>query len=244
MQDPREIAPDTSPQLTSDLLENISQLLDVLRRVGAGESVERLDLHYPETHPVGALTLSLNEMIASLGEARAKSEQYSRELQEQIAAIEAQEAAIAELSTPILEVWEGVLCMPIVGIVDSVRTAEMARTLLNTIVQAKATLVLLDITGIQVMDTRVVDHFLRMARSIRLLGSRCVLSGVHPNVSQTIVHMGLDLTGIETRRSMRDALRYFVGARVARQPAEVDSGHALPVEPESPTPANSVAVND
>jgi rsbT co-antagonist protein RsbR len=200
-------------QLQSDLLENISQLLDVLQRVGRGEVVERLDLPYPETHPLGALTCSLNEMISSLADARSRSDSYSRELQDKISAIQAQDAAIAELSVPILEVWEGVLCMPIVGIVDSVRTAEMARTLLNTIVQSKAHLALLDITGIQVMDTRVVDHFLRMARAVRLLGARCVLSGVHPNVSQTIVHMGLDLRGIETHRSMRDALRHFVARR-------------------------------
>lgn len=246
MRESEGAAPAAVPQLTSDLLENISQLLDVLRRVGAGDAVETLELRYPETHPVGALTTSLNEMIASLAEARAKSERYSRELHEQIAAIEAQEAAIAELSTPILEVWEGVLCMPIVGIVDSIRTADMARTLLNTIVQTKASLVLIDITGIQVMDTRVVDHFLRMARSIRLLGSRCVLSGVHPNVSQTIVHMGLDLTGIETHRSMRDALRHFVGVRAVQSAAEVEGRQAVPAntQAEAKVPDSSTAVND
>jgi rsbT co-antagonist protein RsbR len=241
-----EGSPTPSHRLASDLLANISQLLDVLLRVGAGEAVERLELRYPETHPVGALTASLNEMIAALGEARAQSDQYSRELQEKIAAIEEQEAAIAELSTPILEVWEGVLCMPIVGIVDSARTADMARTLLNTIVQTKAKLALLDITGIQVMDTRVVDHFLRMARAIRLLGARCVLSGVHPNVSQTIVHMGLDLSGVETHRSMRDALRHFVGGRVAPSGGGGERKQALPttVQANGPTPEDSIAVND
>lgn len=202
----------SGPRLESDLLANISQILQVLLRVGAGESVEKMELHYPETHPVGALTSTLNEMLESLSEARNQSERYSRELRDKLSAIQAQEAAIAELQTPIMEVWEGVLCMPIVGIIDSVRTADMARTLLQTIVQTKARLALIDITGIQVMDTRAVDHFLRMARAVRLLGARAVLSGVHPNVSQTIVHMGLDLRGIETHRSMRDALRHFVSA--------------------------------
>jgi rsbT co-antagonist protein RsbR len=204
-------APAAGPK--SDLIENIEEFLAVLLRVGAGETVPALALRFPETHPVGALTASLNDILASLGAARARSERYSRELQEKIAAIEAQELALAELSTPILEVWEGVLCMPIVGIVDSARTADMARTLLNTIIQTKASLALLDITGIQVMDTRVVDHFLRMARAVRLLGARCLLSGVHPNVSQTIVHMGMDLSGIETHRSMREALQHIVALR-------------------------------
>jgi rsbT co-antagonist protein RsbR len=207
--------PDRGLLLESDLVASISQLLAVLLRVGAGETVAELPLTYPETHPVGALTSTLNEMLASLKAARAQSERYSRELHDKIGAIEAQDAAIAELSTPILEVWDGVLCLPIVGIVDSARTSNMARTLLSTIVQTKARLALIDITGIQVMDTRAVDHFLRMARAVRLLGARCVLSGVHPNVSQTIVHMGMDLRGIETHRSMRDALRQFVG--VARE---------------------------
>jgi rsbT co-antagonist protein RsbR len=221
-------------QLRSDLLANISHLLGVLGRVGAGESVEKLELRYPETHPVGALTATLNEMIASLTQAREQTARYSLELKDKLTAIEAQEAAIAELQTPILEVWDGVLCMPIVGIVDSARTADMARTLLSMIVQTKARLALIDVTGIQVMDTRAVDHFLRMARAVRLLGSRCVLSGVHPNVSQTIVHMGLDLKGVETHRSMRDALRHFVGAGSAKY----DQPHE-PAGP-GPAPANEV----
>jgi rsbT co-antagonist protein RsbR len=206
-----------APRLESDLLENINQLLDVLVRVGAGESVGSLPSKYPDSHPVGALTMSLNEIIGSLAEARRRSEDYSRDLQSKIAAIQAQEAAIAELSTPILEVWHKVLCMPIVGIVDGSRTEDMARTLLSTIVETKATVAVIDITGIQTMDTRAVDHFLRMARAIRLLGARCILSGVHPNISQTIVHMGMDLKGIETHRSLRDALGQFVVvARAAR----------------------------
>lgn len=227
--------------LQSELVASISQILKVLLRVGAGETVEPLEASYPDTHPVGALVASLNEMIAALAEARARSAGYSRELQERIAAIGAQQAAIAELATPILEVWSGVLCMPIVGLVDSARTADMARTLLNTVVQRKARLVLLDITGIDVMDTRVVDHFLRMARAIRLLGARCVLSGVHPNVSQTIVHMGLDLTGIETHRSIREALRHLLGARAQPKVGRVERARALraDAQPASPTPQNS-----
>jgi rsbT co-antagonist protein RsbR len=230
----------SGPQLESDLLANISQILHVLLRVGAGESVEKLELHYPETHPVGALTSTLNEMLSSLSEARSESERCSRELHDKLNAIEAQAAAIAELQTPIMEVWDGVLCMPIVGIMDSIRTADMARKLLQTIVQTKARLALIDITGIQVMDTRAVDHFLRMARAVRLLGARAVLSGVHPNISQTIVHMGMDLRGIETHRSMRDALRHFVSAD-----PEARLKHALPAaaEAEAKSTEQSLAVS-
>jgi rsbT co-antagonist protein RsbR len=241
---PADSASDTVASLRSDLVASISHLLDVLLRVGSGESVERLDSKYPEHHPVGALTSTLNEMLSSLAEARAKSALYSRELQDKLAAIQAQEAAIAELQTPILEVWEGVLCMPIVGVVDSHRTADMARTLLSTIVHTKARLALIDITGIHVMDTRSVDHFLRMARAVRLLGARCVLSGVHPNVSQTIVHMGLDLRGVETHRSMRDALRHFVGRAESSTADRNDRKAPLPApEAESHSAEVPTAVN-
>ena len=232
--------------LKSDLLANISQLLTVIERVGSGETVQALQSNYAEAHPVGALTSSLNEIIASLSEARLRSQSYSRELQEKIAAIEVQDAAIAELSTPILEVWEGVLCMPIVGIMDSARTAEMARTLLYTIVQTKVSLALLDITGIQIMDTRAVDHFLRMARAIRLLGARCVLSGVHPNVSQTMVHMGMDLRGIETHRSIREALRHLVDSRTVTLKSRGRGlrAPAVQAQSENPLPENSAVVDE
>ena len=105
----------------------------------------------------------------------------------------------------------------------------MTEALLSAIVEKKADCAIIDITGIQVMDTRVVDHFLRMARAVRLMGARCVLSGVHPNVSQTIVHMGLDLRGIETHRSMRDALSAFVGLRSREAPADTASTQAQQV---------------
>jgi len=203
-------SPDGVPKIESELEASISVLLDVVERVGRGELLEQLECRFPETHPVGALTASLNTMIEALAEARARSETHSRDLQEKLDAIDRQQVAIQELSTPVLQVWEGIVCMPIVGLVDSGRTSEMARALLSAIVDTKARYALIDITGIHVMDTRVVDHFIRMARAVRLLGARCALSGVHPNVSRTIVHMGLDLKGIETHRSMREALRYFV----------------------------------
>lgn len=215
-----------APGLASELLANLAQLLEVLQRVGAGEVVTSLELRYPETHPVGALTASLNEMIVSLAAARSRSEVYSQELREKIQAVQAQEAAIAELTTPILEVWRGVLCMPIVGIMDSARASDMARTLLETIVRSKSSLVILDVTGIHVMDTRAVDHFLRTARAVRLLGARCVLSGVHPNISQTIVHMGLDLTGVETHRTLRDALRALLGTKQTKRESRLEKAPA------------------
>jgi rsbT co-antagonist protein RsbR len=203
--------PSAPPQsLEGDLMSSIGEILDVLRAVARGELQHRLVPKYEDTHPVGALALSVNVMVDALAEAKSRSASYQEELKDKILAIERQQVAIAELSTPIIEVWKGVLCVPVIGILDSARTSEMTSSLLSMIVQKQARCALVDITGIEAMDTRAVDHFLRMARAVRLLGAKCILSGVHPNISQTIVHMGIDLHGLETHRTMRDALRQYV----------------------------------
>ena len=121
-----------------------------------------------------------------------------------------QQAAIRELSTPIIEVWAGVLCLPVVGIVDSQRSAEMTETLLETIVAKQARMAIVDITGIDVMDTKTADHFIKMARAVRLLGAECIVSGINPGIAQTLTHIGVDLTGVRTLRSLRDALQLYL----------------------------------
>jgi rsbT co-antagonist protein RsbR len=193
-----------------ELLASLDGLLSVLRAIAAGDLTPHLEVPYPDSHPVGALALSINEMVSALREAQARSANYSQELKEKIETIERQHAAIQELSMPIIEIWTGVLCVPIIGVLDSSRAAEMTGTLLNAIVEKRAPLAILDITGIDVMDTRTADHFIRMARSVRLLGARCALSGVRPNIARMIVQMGIDLSGIDSYRSMREALRSYV----------------------------------
>jgi rsbT co-antagonist protein RsbR len=205
-----DMQPAVEGTTSAELFASLDGLRSVIRAVAAGETSRLLEIQFPESHPVGALTLSINAMMEALDESRKHSESYSRELSEKIDTIERQQAAIRELSTPIIEVWPGVLCAPIIGVLDSVRATEMTRTLLATIVQKKTPLVIIDVTGIDVMDTRASDNFVRMARSVRLLGAKCVLSGVHPNIARTIVHLGIDLSGIESYRSMRDALYRYV----------------------------------
>ena len=121
-----------------------------------------------------------------------------------------QQAAIRELSTPIIEVWAGVLCLPVVGIVDSQRSAEMTETLLETIVAKQARTAIVDITGIDVMDTKTADHFIKMAKAVRLLGADCIISGINPGIAQTLTHIGVDLTGVRTMRNLRDALQFHL----------------------------------
>ena len=152
----------------------------------------------------------LGEAKAELNRTLAQQEAINRELEAKLETIEMQQAAIRELSTPIIEVWAGVLCLPVVGIVDSQRSAEMTETLLETIVEKQARMAIVDITGIDVMDTKTADHFIKMARAVRLLGAECIVSGINPGIAQTLTHIGVDLTGVRTLRSLRDALQLYL----------------------------------
>ncbi|MEZ4262132.1 MAG: STAS domain-containing protein [Polyangiaceae bacterium] len=199
-----------SNDLATDMLERIADILLAVADVGSGDYTTRLKTDLPEDHPLATLYEGINQMIASLGDEQQRATAYRAELEEKLATIELQRAAIRELSTPIIEVWEGVLCLPVVGVLDSSRSAEMTEALLTAIVEKKARCAIIDITGIQVMDTGTADHFLRMARAVRLLGSNCVLTGIHPNIAQTVVHMGVDLSDIVTHRTLRNALQAYV----------------------------------
>jgi rsbT co-antagonist protein RsbR len=162
----------------------------------------------------GELEMSFTAFVEELADAKtalkdtlSKHEQANRELETKLQMIEMQQAAIRDLSTPIIEVWAGVLCLPVVGLVDSQRSAEMTETLLEMIVAKQARTAIVDITGIDVMDTKTADHFIKMAKAVRLLGSECILSGINPSIAQTLTHIGVDLTGVRTMRNLRDALQ-------------------------------------
>jgi rsbT co-antagonist protein RsbR len=188
----------------------IEQFLGVLSDVEEGSPAARVKLDYSNAEPLRRLADRVNAVLGSLHAMRAETLSYQQSLEEQIATIEKQKAAIRELSTPIIEVWPGVLCVPIVGILDSSRASEMSTALLTAVVDKKALFTIIDITGIDAMDTSATDHFLRMARAVKLLGAECVLSGVNPNVARTIVHMGIDLAGVQTHRTLREALQSHV----------------------------------
>jgi rsbT co-antagonist protein RsbR len=199
----------------AELIQAVTEIVSTLREVDAGDLSSRVEKRYAPDDPMGALTACVNMMIDTLALQREETVTYQRELEDQINTIEKQRAAIQELSTPIIEVWSGVLCVPIVGVLDSGRASEMTHALLNAVVEKKARFAVIDITGIDAMDTGATDHFLRMARAVRLLGAECVLSGLSPGVARTITHMGIDLQGVESHRTLRDALQYWVRRRTA-----------------------------
>lgn len=152
----------------------------------------------------------LDRLAMDLEQAKRAEQERARDLEEKLATIEQQRSAIRELSTPIMEVWEGILCLPVVGIMDATRSADMTDALLRAVVATRARATILDITGIDVMDTHTADHFIRMAKSVRLLGADCVLTGINPRIAQTILHMGINMADLESHRSLRDALQYFI----------------------------------
>jgi rsbT co-antagonist protein RsbR len=199
----------SNEELATQIRDRLTEVMVVVSDVANGDYSTRLKSDLPADHPLTTLFAGINSMVQSLEAEQNRSNQYRQELEEKLSTIEVQRAAIRELSTPIIEVWEGVLCLPVVGVLDSTRSAEMTESLLQAIVEKKADCAIIDITGIQVMDTGTADHFLRMARAVRLLGASCMLSGINPAIAQTIIHMGVDLSGVVTQRTMRHALMHF-----------------------------------
>ncbi|KYF73668.1 STAS domain-containing protein [Sorangium cellulosum] len=155
------------------------------------------------------------------------------ELRIQLDQIAAQQKVIRDLSTPIIEVWDGVLTLPMVGTVDSVRTAEVMDSLLAKIVETRASFAILDLTGVEVVDTRVASHLIQLVTAIRLLGADGIVAGIKPNVAQTMVALGLDLTQLNTQRNLRAALNYAIRAMTRAQGASLA---ASPAPPRNPAP--------
>lgn len=213
--------------------DRIADILMVLSEVTAGDYTSRLP-ELPNDEVFGALYRGINETVQSLQAAQENALRYQRDLEEKLATIERQRAAIRELSTPVIEVWEGVLCLPIVGVMDTVRSADMTDSLMRAVVEKRARCAIVDITGIEVMDTRTADHFIRMARAVRLLGAQCVLTGVSPAIAQTIIHMGIDMSGIMCHRTLRDALQAYVRRR-SREAADQEPKRESKTDPKRPS---------
>ena len=119
--------------------------------------------------------------------------------------------ALQELSTPVLDVWSDVLALPIIGTVDSSRSAQIMERLLGEIVAKRSRWVIIDVTGVEIIDTQTASHFLRVAKAVELLGARCLLTGLRPAVAQTLVQLDVDLREVQTLRSLKHGLRHCIG---------------------------------
>jgi rsbT co-antagonist protein RsbR len=148
-----------------------------------------------------AAVWSLSVLVDKMAQWTVTTYQQSRE-----EIIQRQQQDLLELSTPVIKLWEGVLAVPMIGTLDSSRTQTVMETLLQRIVETGATLAIIDITGVPTVDTLVAQHLLKTVSAIRLMGAECVISGIRPQIAQTIVHLGIDLEGIASKASLADAL--------------------------------------
>jgi rsbT co-antagonist protein RsbR len=115
---------------------------------------------------------------------------------------------ITEISTPVIRVWEGILALPIIGTLDSARTQVVMESLLTEIVASGSSVAILDISGVPTVDSLVAQHLLKTVSATRLMGAECIISGIRPEIAQTIVHLGIDLSGIVTKASLASALLF------------------------------------
>lgn len=122
--------------------------------------------------------------------------------------IRRQQDEMLELSTPVVTLWEGILALPMIGTLDSARTQVVMETLLQRIVETGSEIAIIDITGVPTVDTLVAQHLLKTVAAARLMGADCIISGIRPQIAQTMVHLAIDLTSVVTKATLADAFLY------------------------------------
>jgi rsbT co-antagonist protein RsbR len=121
--------------------------------------------------------------------------------------IRRQQHEMLELSTPVVQLWDGVLALPLIGTLDSARTQIVMENLLHRIVETGAAIAIIDITGVPTVDTLVAQHLLKTVAAARLMGADCIISGIRPQIAQTIVHLGVELSSVITKATLADAFK-------------------------------------
>jgi rsbT co-antagonist protein RsbR len=144
---------------------------------------------------------TISEIVDWLGLYAVTAFQKSRE-----EIIRRQQEELLELSTPVVKLWDGVIALPMIGTLDSARTQVVMESLLQRLVETGSEIVIIDITGVPTVDTLVAQHLLKTVTAIRLMGADCIISGIRPQIAQTIVHLGVDLQGVTTKANLADAL--------------------------------------
>jgi rsbT co-antagonist protein RsbR len=162
----------------------------------------RLQQHLASEPPMLVASLwAVSSLVDKMAQFTLEVYQRSRE-----DIIKRQQDELLELSTPVIKLWDGVLAVPMIGTLDSGRTQLVMESLLQRIVDTGSELAIIDITGVPAVDTLVAQHLLKTVTAIRLMGADCIISGIRPQIAQTIVHLGIDLQGITTKATLADAL--------------------------------------
>lgn len=210
-------------QPIEDLEARLKRAEAVLTRVADGDFDQSIDIGRTEDAlsslemGINFLILDLRAMVDSSALQEQRLRKQAEDLERKLHKIEEQEAAIRELSTPVIEVWDDVLVLPIVGILDTKRSVDLMNSLLETIVRTQSKNVIIDITGVEVVDTKTADYLLKVVRAARLLGARGVLTGLGPAVAQTLVDIGADLTEVTTLRNLKEGLKHCLMAQRAAE---------------------------
>jgi PAS domain S-box-containing protein len=171
---------------------------DITARRQAEEELRRHRDHLEEMvrQRTAAMEKTNEQLRAEITESRRRAEIITKQTQE-----------ILELSTPVVQVWDGVVAAPLIGSLDSQRTKRFMEVLLDEIVRTNSLVALVDITGVPIIDTQTGQNLVETFAAVKLLGARVVLTGVRPAIAQTLVHLGIDLSGVETRSSLQAGLR-------------------------------------
>jgi rsbT co-antagonist protein RsbR len=182
-----------TPSETATFVFSLKQpLFSALRKSGENDLVALVD---------NMLTADL--LLDKLGLYTTEIYQRSRD-----EVIRRQQEEMLELSTPVVQLWEGIVALPLIGTLDSARTSIVMETLLQTIVDTRSELAIIDITGVPTVDTLVAQHLLKTVAAARLMGADCIISGIRPQIAQTMVHLQIDLSAVTTKATMAEALRF------------------------------------
>jgi rsbT co-antagonist protein RsbR len=153
-----------------------------------------------DTEALATETWSVTELLDAMGLHTMEVFQKSKEDM-----IRRQQEELLELSTPVVKLWDGILALPIIGTLDSARTQVVMESLLQAIVQTNSRVAIIDITGVPTVDTVVAQHLLKTVTAARLMGADCIISGVRPQIAQTIVHLGINLLDVTTKATLAAA---------------------------------------
>jgi rsbT co-antagonist protein RsbR len=200
-----------SPRETAVFVFSLKQpLLEVSQRHDGSDLASTLEANW---------TISL--LLDQLGLLTTEAYQKTRE-----SLIVRQQQEISELSTPVIKLWEGILALPLIGTLDSARTQVVMESLLEAIVQQNAEMAIIDITGVPTVDTLTAQHLIKTVAAARLMGADCIISGIRPQIAQTIVHLGVELT-VVSKATLADAFALALarqGRTVTKRRAETSSG--------------------
>ena len=172
-----------------------------------------------DAHAVGEGLWATTSILDKL--ALITTEIYQKSREEVIAR---QQQELLELSTPVVELWTGILALPLIGTLDSARTQVVMESLLQAIVRTGAAIAIIDITGVPTVDTLVAQHLLKTVAAARLMGADCIISGIRPQIAQTIVHLGVDLSAVSTKATLADA--FTLALRRTKTTVNVDAKSA------------------